>query len=143
MRHYGPPPRPSLRYRDRRGAYGVLLHGRHVLLAEQNGDLLLPGGGIDPGETPLRALHREVHEETGWRIGMPRRVGLFARHDWLVEEQYHARKIAHVYLARPIRPIGPPLEADHTPVWVSADLAPRLLAVEGESSMLRRALALT
>jgi 8-oxo-dGTP diphosphatase len=142
MRRHGPPPRPGLTYRDRRGAYGVLLLGDEVLLARQNDDLLLPGGGIDAGETPTRALHREVREETGWRIGPPRRLGAFARHDWLVPEHYHARKINLIYLARPIRPIGPPLEPDHVPVWMRAADAVDALAVEGEARMVEAALRL-
>jgi 8-oxo-dGTP diphosphatase len=140
MRRHGPPPRPSLDYRDRPGAYGVLLLGREVLVAEQDGDLLLPGGGIDPGETPLRALHREVYEETGWRIGDARRLGVFTRFDWLKEEQWHARKIQHIYVARPTRRLGPPLEHDHTPVWMDAEAAIAALSVEGEAYAVERAL---
>lgn len=29
----------------------------------------LPGGKIDPGETPARAAAREAHEESGLRVG--------------------------------------------------------------------------
>lgn len=140
MRHYGPAPKSGVHYRERRGAYGILWRGDQVLLAEQDGDLLLPGGGIDPGETPLRALHREVYEETGWRIGSPRFFGVFTRHDWLVEERYHARKIGLIYIARAIRPLGPPIEPDHSPVWVEARLAPALMHVEGEAALLGEAL---
>lgn len=140
MRRLGTPPRPGLHYRDRPGAYGILLRGGEVLLAEQAGELLLPGGGIDPGESPVQALHREVIEETGWRIGPARRVGVFARHCWLIEEKWFARKIQHIYLARPIRPLGPPLEPDHTPVWMRAADAPDRLAVEGEAMALEAVL---
>ena len=140
MRRHGPPPRKGLTYRNRIGAYGVLLREGDVLLAEQTGDILLPGGGVDPGETPVRALHREVYEETGWRIGPPRRLGVFHRYDFLKEERYDARKIALVYIARPIRPLGPPVEHDHIPVWMAATQAVERLSIEGEARMLEAAL---
>ena|SRR4030088_2224329 len=34
----------------------------------------LPGGGVDLGETPERALHREIYEETGFQLGASRLV---------------------------------------------------------------------
>jgi 8-oxo-dGTP diphosphatase len=143
MRRYGPPPRRGLRYGRRAGAYAVLLRDAEVLLALHEGELLLPGGGVEPGESLSAALHREVREETGWRIGPPRRLGLFSRYAWLTEERTHARKVQHVFLARPIRPLGPPLEPDHAPVWMRAADAPARLSVAGEAAMLERALRLT
>jgi len=140
MRRCGEAPLKGVAYRDRPGAYGVLLLDGDVLLAAQNGALLLPGGGIDPGESPVRALHREVHEETGWRIGGLRRLEAFARYCWLPEYRYYARKVQHIYLARPIRPLGPPSEPDHVAVWMRAARAVDLLAVEGEARALEAAL---
>ncbi len=140
MRRHGPPASRAIAYRDRPGAYGVLLRDGAVLLAEQRGDLLLPGGGIDRGETPLRALHREVLEETGWRIAAARRLDVFVRYGWLVEEQWHARKLQHVYLARPTRRLGPPSEPDHRPVWMAARAAVDRLSVEGEARALEAVL---
>lgn len=145
MRRHGPPPKKATPYRDRIGAYGVLLRDGDVLLAVQDlgpdgFDILLPGGGVDPGESPMRALHREVWEETGWRIGPPQKLGVYLRYDFLREERYHARKIGLIYVARPIRPLGPPVEADHAPVWMDARQAVDRLSVEGEAAMLDAAL---
>ncbi|MGC5013668.1 NUDIX hydrolase [Streptosporangium sp. DT93] len=41
--------------------------GRHLLLVFDRfrGEWELPGGRIDPGETPLQAAVRELHEESG------------------------------------------------------------------------------
>ena len=70
------------RYVLRPGVYAILRRGDRVLLTHQAAptpELQLPGGGIDPGEQPLAALHREVYEETGWSMRIDRRLGAFRR----------------------------------------------------------------
>ena len=52
------------------GAYGLLEHDGRILLIRKSrgayrGWLDLPGGGIEFGEDPVAALHREFDEETG------------------------------------------------------------------------------
>jgi len=55
-------------------AYAVVVADGAVLLTEMAqstpvpGQWALPGGGVDHGESPLEAVHREVHEETGHRL---------------------------------------------------------------------------
>lgn len=54
-------------------AGGVIIDRRGLLLVEnqrRNGttDWSTPGGVVDPGETPLQGLTREVEEETGIRV---------------------------------------------------------------------------
>lgn len=50
--------------------------GRSVLVVHrpQYDDWSLPKGKLDPGETPAMAAVREVHEETGVRVGITGRV---------------------------------------------------------------------
>ncbi len=82
MRRYGDSPDPARRYETRHGVYAILPRDGALLLTHQSEpepEFQLPGGGIDPGESPLRALHREVFEETGWAIAAPRRIAVFRR----------------------------------------------------------------
>ncbi|HAW49319.1 MAG TPA: NUDIX hydrolase, partial [Roseovarius sp.] len=68
IRRFGESPRPDVAYRLRPGAYAILPHRGRLLVTHQADplpELQLPGGGIDPGESPVQALYREVFEETG------------------------------------------------------------------------------
>jgi 8-oxo-dGTP diphosphatase len=144
MRRYDEPPDPARRYRERPGAYAVILDGRDVLVTEQaepRPEFQLPGGGLDPGEGMLRALHRECLEETGWRIRVLRRLGAFQRFAYMPEYDLWARKICHIYLARPVLRLGPPSDPGHQPVWMPATTALHRLAIPGDRAFLARALA--
>lgn len=123
IRRYGDTPLKGQHYRLRPGAYAILpLHERLLLTyqGDPHFEIQLPGGGIDPGESPVQALHREVFEETGWRIASPRKLGTFRRFVYMPEYDKYAEKLCHIYLARPVRAIGPPAERNHIPVWMNA-----------------------
>ena len=58
----------------------------------------LPGGGIDPGESPAESANRELQEEAGYKA---------ARLDYLGEIypfMKYLRGCFHLYLARDLRP---------------------------------------
>ncbi len=139
IRRHGEVLRPDQNYRPRPGVYAVLLQGARILVTHQSApvpEFQLPGGGIDPGEQPIAALHREVFEETGWRIGALRRLGAFRRFTYMPEYDLWAEKLCTVYLARPVRRLGPPAEAGHRAVWLPVDRALQLLANPGDRAML-------
>ena len=110
---FGDPPHGPAH--ERPGAYAVILddHGR-VAVATIGPAAHLPGGGLEEGETPLDALHREVHEETGLGVrvvqplGIARQYVRFGSRDW--------NKIGHFYACRPVS-FGTPVEPDHELAW--------------------------
>jgi 8-oxo-dGTP diphosphatase len=143
IKRYGDSPRAGQPYRRRPGVYAVLLDKGALLAthqAEPVPEYQLPGGGIDRGEHPIAALHREVMEETGWHITGIRRLGAFRRFTYMPEYDLWAEKICTVYLARPTLQISPPTEAGHQAVWMQPEAALRLLGNAGDRAMLALAL---
>jgi 8-oxo-dGTP diphosphatase len=137
IRRYGDTPQAGQRYRTRPGVYAILPLDGKLLLTYQGDphfEIQLPGGGIDPGEHPLTALHREVFEETGWRIAAPRKLGTFRRFAYMPEYDMWAEKLCHIYLARPVRPHGPANEPGHMPLWMSPETAVAELYNEGDAA---------
>ncbi len=143
IRRYGEAIRSGQKYRRRPGVYAVLLDGQAVLLthqAEPIPEYQLPGGGIDAGEAPIAALHREVMEETGWHIGAVRHLGTYRRFTYMPEYDRWAEKICTIFTARPTLRICPPTEAGHTAVWANRDQALHLITNQGDRALLMRAL---
>ncbi|QGN59262.1 NUDIX hydrolase [Nostocoides sp. HKS02] len=91
---------------QRTAAYGVVTSKRGLLLTELSartsapGRWTLPGGGLDPGEEPVAALHREVWEESGQQIEGVRLLEAHTSH-WIGRapsgrlEDFHAVRIVY------------------------------------------------
>jgi 8-oxo-dGTP pyrophosphatase MutT (NUDIX family) len=54
----------------------------------------IPGGHVEPDETPLEALAREVYEETGWRV--ERVVAELGEWRWRGDDGAERREIDYV-----------------------------------------------
>ena len=141
MRRFGDAPESGRTYRIRTGAYAILPAGDGLLLTHQDApepEVQLPGGGIDPGESPVQALIREVYEETGWRIARPRRLGAYRRFTYMPEYDLWAEKICLIYMAAPVMPYGDPTEIGHTALWMHVDEALDTLANTGDRDFVAR-----
>jgi 8-oxo-dGTP diphosphatase len=91
---------------QRVAAYAVVTSERGLLLTQFNslthvpGDWGLPGGGLDAGESPVEAVHREVWEETGQRVELGELLTVQSQH-WVgcapsgVLEDFHAVRIVY------------------------------------------------
>ncbi|WP_371155598.1 NUDIX domain-containing protein [Jannaschia sp. 2305UL9-9] len=142
----GTPPLPETSYRLRPGAYAVILRGGQVLLTRQqletHSEVQLPGGGIDPGEAPIPALHREILEETGYTCRVSHRIGAYRRFVWMAEYGFHAEKLCVFYLAKAGLHTGPAQEFGHTALWLSPQEALANLSNRHDRPVLARALTL-
>lgn len=101
---------------QRVAAYALIVDEERLLMSQLS-DLVdgaaglwtLPGGGVDPGEEPLAAVVREVHEETGQRVLVDGLVQVQSAH-WAEgrgggsrqHEDFHALRLIH--RARCLRP---------------------------------------
>lgn len=103
----------------RPSAYGVILDAAaNIAVVRTPLGLFLPGGGIEPGETPHAAVVREVLEECGLNV----RVG-----SWIVRavdfvysptEQTHFEKRSTFLDAHASGPRGAAQETDHELEWI-------------------------
>ncbi len=103
---------------QRLAAYAVVIapvEGKRCLLLtsftnSRTGHWGLPGGGIDEGEEPIAALHREVWEETGQTISVKKAHSVDSNH-WVGPspagrfEDYHAVRL--IYTAHCPDPVDP------------------------------------
>jgi 8-oxo-dGTP diphosphatase len=144
-RRFGRAPDPGRRYVPRPGVYAIIDAGDGILATfqdEPRPELQLPGGGIDPGESPQAALAREVLEETGYAIHGMRRLGMFHRFTYMPDYDLFAQKQCHVYAARLGLRRSHPTEPGHMAVFLPWQVAADRLAVSGDRHFLRHWLRL-
>lgn len=139
IRRFGETVLSNKKYRARPGAYAILQRGSEILLTFQEAPLpefQLPGGGIDPGEHILPALHREVLEETGYAMCTPVRIGAFRRFTYMPEYDLWAEKLCHIFIAKPTLQRSAPREPGHTAVWLPTAEAASVVGNAGDRHFL-------
>lgn len=140
-RRFGRPPERDRRYTPRPGVYAIIDAGDGLLATfqeEPRPELQLPGGGVDPGESPRVALAREVLEETGYTIHGLRRLGMFHRYTYMPEYDLFAQKQCHIYVARLGLRRSDPTEPGHMAVFLPWETAAARLAVSGDRHFVAR-----
>lgn len=81
--------------------------GRFLLVREHTPQGLRynqPAGHLEPGETLLDAVCREVREETAWRVEPQALLGIYLTHG--AATQY----LRFCFVCRPLEPLGTPLD---------------------------------
>jgi 8-oxo-dGTP diphosphatase len=116
-----------------RGAYAIIRNseGRVLVVTAANGRCYLPGGRIEPGETPQAALRREIEEECGWRAAVGERI-LAARQPIMDDR---VMLDASYWTARLLAPAA--VIAEHGMRWIEAADAAACLHRAGDVAALR------
>ena len=111
--------------KTREGSRGIVIDGQNRILLswERNTDIwMIPGGGLEDGETKEACCVRELREETGWTVQPLQQV--VTLHEYYEEYRY----ITHFFLCRPIA-LGEQSLTDAekrrglTPTWVTVPQA--------------------
>lgn len=128
-------------------AGGVVIHDGKVLLLDRptRGEIRLPKGHVDPGETHDQTALRETVEESGYaELAIVADLGT-----QVVEFDYcghHYRRTEHYYLMRLAgqgqAPRPPADVASFRPFWAELHQAPHLLTFPAERATTERAIAL-
>ena len=65
------------------GVFGIIFSDQERILCVRmnyaSKNWTMPGGKVEPGESPIDALKREVFEETGYRVEPKQLIGVYAK----------------------------------------------------------------
>ena len=124
-----------------RGFVGSRRDFDHAFRPSPTPEYQLPGGGIDKGEHPIAALHREVMEETGYHIAGIRRLGGVSAFHLHAGIRPMGGKDLHrlSWPARCCASVRQP-KPGHQAIWMQPEAGLRLLGNPGDRAMLALAL---
>lgn len=125
--------RVGIDYISRPGVYAVLEGPVGQIAVIENGTgYFLPGGGMEPGETEVEALRREVREEIGCQVLALTVMGDAIEYLRARADGKYYRMYSRFYQARMGANVGEGTEENHRLVWMRPSDALRLLTRQSQ-----------
>ena len=125
-------------YMDRPGVHAVIEDDDgQVGVIETSTGYFLPGGGMDPGETEVDALKREIMEEIGYQVSALAEIGAAVEYIQAAQEKKHYRIQSKFYQVRLDSRIAEGIEKDHRFVWLPKEEAQQLLTRQSQAWAVR------
>ena len=120
-------------YVDRPGAYAVIANeDKQIAVIVTGQGYYLPGGGIDPGETAVNALKRELVEEIGYQVSVFEEIGAAVEYIEASGEGKYYQIRSRFYKAQLGMKIGEGIDLDHRLVWLLQEDALKLLSRQSQ-----------
>jgi 8-oxo-dGTP diphosphatase len=118
----------GIAYIERPGVYAVIENDQaQIAVIETGTGYFLPGGGIDPGETEMDALQREIMDEMGYQVSILAEIGEAVEYIQARAEKMYYRIHGKFYIVQCDSKTGEATEKDHRLIWLSAGDAIRVL----------------
>ncbi|CCV64393.1 NUDIX hydrolase [Alteracholeplasma palmae J233] len=116
---------------DRKAARAIIIKNNKILvLASDNDEVKLPGGGLDENETFIDALNREVLEETGYTVLKNKEFGIIDTYGKSKTDQTKVFSMQSKYYLVEISDIknetnfqGYEITQNFNPIWISIEEA--------------------
>ena len=114
---------PNIKYRKRPGTYAIITRNEDDkvgIVTDGRDYFFFLGGGIEEGETKIKALKRELIEETGYTI---KNIEPFDEVRSFIdsEEKGPLEVEAYIYTAEFDEKVAEPIEKDHRVLWVDSE----------------------
>lgn len=107
-------------YKDRVGAYAILVEDDKVAVIKTQKGYFLPGGGLDIDEIFEECIKRECLEEIGMSVIVKDFICKGDRYSW-VDSVGYMHAIGYFYFVQGIDIISEPIEKDHELVWLNIE----------------------
>ena len=121
---------------ERRGAYGITVNEGRILVVEYQRRLYLPGGALAEGETPEKALRREVLAETGYEV--TRAAPLAQAGQYVDSKEGYVNKVCAFFAIETGPRVRNYYSPGHSPEWIPIDDAVPAIAEEASAWAVQR-----